>query len=59
MTRPSRVRMHVLTVHCKHCGQEVKLELPDGDEKQFGEKLAEVEAMAERAHKCPKGEASR
>ncbi len=56
MTRPAPVRMHVLGVSCRHCGAEIQLKVPDGDQKDFGAKLLEVAAMAERAHQCPKGD---
>jgi hypothetical protein len=51
--------MYVLAVHCRHCGAEVQIQIADGDEKTFAEKLAEVEAMAEKAHACAKGAVSR
>lgn len=59
MTAPSRVRMHVLEVRCRHCGQKVDVEIPVGDEKEFGQKLAEVEQLAAKGHTCaPKGDPS-
>lgn len=53
MSAPSPVVMHILSVRCRHCGEEIKVAIPDGKAMSVGELLTHVQTEAHKAHPCP------
>lgn len=50
------VRFAVLKVTCRHCGEEITVELPDGLSPD--EQLAECERQSDATHRCEKRKAA-
>ena len=48
----SRIRFVLLKVSCRDCGEEIPVEVEEGDSASLQAKIDEIDRKASEAHRC-------